>query len=313
MASAAIARAAPVGPTVAAPQAHANSSLLSAKATALVTKRGLARRAPACADKTRDGGDGDGGGDNDWDNAAGERAPGASGKEVKGQGVQLAASEQQHQCLHDSNGKSCSSGACVQGSATYNNMLQRFDELLLLELDSPTIVNEYGSAVEESIDELLDAFDSLELKLNNYAAQLSLVGRTPADESAPGEKQSARQQRPSMVSFSPVSVVHNFNVDDDERQSKVDAYAAVMEQALANRAESELELAATRAQAAVRGHLTRLGLAEAGALYTDRPCQTSGSAAVRTLHAHRCRLTSVSAAYMAVFAPTTLLSAAVRR
>ena len=58
-----------------------------------------------------------------------------------------------------------------------------------------------------------------------------------------------------------------------------------MEQALANRAESELELAATRAQAAVRGHLTRLGLAEACALYTDRPCQTSGSAAVRTLHA----------------------------
>ena len=57
-----------------------------------------------------------------------------------------------------------------------------------------------------------------------------------------------------MVSFSPVSMVHNFNVDDDERQSKVDAYAAVMEQALANRAESELELAATRAQAAVRGH-----------------------------------------------------------
>ena len=139
----------------------------------------------------------------------------------------------------------------MQGSATYNDMLQRFDELLLLELDSPTIVNEYGSAVEESIDELLDAFDSLELKLNNYAAQLSLVGRTPADESAPGEKQSARQQRPSMVSFSPVSVVHNFHVDDDERQSKVDAYAAVMEQALANRAESELELAATRAQAAV--------------------------------------------------------------
>ena len=41
-----------------------------------VTKRVLARRAPACADKTRDGGDGDGGG-NDWDNAAGERAPGA--------------------------------------------------------------------------------------------------------------------------------------------------------------------------------------------------------------------------------------------
>ena len=46
----------------------------------------------------------------------------------------------------------------MQGSATYNDMLQRFDELLLLELDSPTIVNEYGSAVEESIDELLDAF-----------------------------------------------------------------------------------------------------------------------------------------------------------
>jgi len=64
----------------------------------------------------------------------------------------------------------------VQGSATYNDMLQeRFDELLLLELDSPTIVNEYGSAIEESIDELLDAFDSLELKLNSYAAQLSLV------------------------------------------------------------------------------------------------------------------------------------------
>ena len=284
MASAAIARAAAVGPTAAAPQAHANSSLLSAKALALVTKRVLARRAPACADKTRDSGDGDGG-DNDWDNAAGERAPGASGNEVKGQGVQLAASAQQHQCLHHSNGKSCSSGVCVQGSATYNDMLQRFDELLLLELDSPTIVNEYGSAVEESIDELLDDFDSLELKLNSYAAQLSLVGLTLADESAPGEKQSARQQRPSMVSFSPVSVVHNFHVDDDERQSKVDAYAAVMEQALANRAESELELAATRAQAAVRGHLTRLGLAEAGALYTDRPCQTSGSAAVRTLHA----------------------------
>ena len=55
-----IARAAAVGPTVAAPQAHANSSLLSAKALALVTKRVLARRAPACADKTRDGGDGDG-------------------------------------------------------------------------------------------------------------------------------------------------------------------------------------------------------------------------------------------------------------
>ena len=269
---------------MAAPQAHANSSLLSAKALALVTKRVLARRAPACADKTRDGGDGDGG-DNDWDNAAGERAPGASGNEVKGQGVQLAASAQQHQCLHDSNGKSCGSGVCVQGSATYNDMLQRFDELLLLELDSPTIVNEYGSAVEESIDELLDAFDSLELKLNSYAAQLSLVGLTLADESDPGEKQSARQQRPSMVSFSPVSVVQNFHVDDDERQSKVDAYAAVMEQALANRAESELELAATRAQAAVRGHLTRLGLAEAGALYTDRPCQTSGSAAVRTLRA----------------------------
>ena len=175
----------------------------------------------------------------------------------------------------------------MQGSATYNDMLQRFDELLLLELDSPTIVNEYGSAVEESIDELLDAFDSLELKLNSYAAQLSLVGLTLADESAPGEKQSARQQRPSMVSFSPVSVVHNFHVDDDERGSprSMHAYAAVMEHALANRAESELELAATRAQAAVRGHLTRLGLAEAGALYTDRPCQTSGSAAVRTLHA----------------------------
>ena len=76
MASAAIARAAAVGPTVAAPQAHANSSLLSAKALALVTKRVLARPASACADKTRDGGDGDGGG-NDWDNAAGERAPGA--------------------------------------------------------------------------------------------------------------------------------------------------------------------------------------------------------------------------------------------
>ena len=30
----------------------------------------------------------------------------------------------------------------MQGSATYNDMLQRFDELLLLELDSPTIVNE---------------------------------------------------------------------------------------------------------------------------------------------------------------------------
>ena len=281
MASAAIARAAAVGPTAAAPQAHANSSLLSAKALALVTKRVLARRAPACADKTRDGGDGDGG-DNDWDNAAGERAPGASGNEVKGQGVQLAASAQKHQCLHDSNGKSCSSRVCVQGSATYNDMLQRFDELLLLELDSPTIMNEYGSAVEESIDELLDAFDSLELKLNSYAAQLSLVGLTLADESAPGEKQSARQQRPSMVSFSPVSEVHN---DDDERQSKVDAYAAVMEQALANRAESELELAATSAQAAMRGHLTGLGLAEADALYTDRPCQTSGSAAVRTLHA----------------------------
>ena len=42
MASAAIARAAAVGPTVAAPQAHANSSLLSAKALALVTKRVLA-------------------------------------------------------------------------------------------------------------------------------------------------------------------------------------------------------------------------------------------------------------------------------
>ena len=279
MASAAIARAAAVGPTVAAPQAHANSSLLSAKALALDTKRVLARRAPACADKTRDGGDGDGG-DNDWDNAAGERAPGARGNEVKGQGVQLAASAQQHQC----NGKSCS-GVCVQASATYNDMLQRFDEMLLLELDSPTIVNEYGSAAEESIDELLDAFDSLELKLNSYAAQLSLVGLKQADESAPGEKQSARQQRPSMVSFSPVSVVHNFHVDDDERQSKVDAYTAVMEQAPANRAESELELAATRAQAAVRGHLTRLGLAEAGALYTDRPCQTSGSAAVRTLRA----------------------------
>ena len=239
-----------MGPTVAAPQAHANSSLLSAKALALVTTRVLARRAPACADKTRDGGDGDGG-DNDWDNAAGERAPGASGNEVKGQGVQLAASAQQHQCLHDSNGKSCSSGVCVQGSATYNVMLQeRFDELLLLELDSPTIVNEYGSAIEESIDELLDAFDSLELKLNSYAAQLSLVGLTLADESAPGEKQSARQQRPSMVSFSPVSVVHNFHVDDDERGSprSMHAYAAVMEHALANRAESELELAATRAQ-----------------------------------------------------------------
>ena len=193
MASAAIARAAAVGPTAAAPQAHANSSLLSAKALALVTKRVLARRAPACADKTRDSGDGDGG-DNDWDNAAGKRAPGAHGNEVKGQGVQLAASAQQHlQCLHDSNGKSCSSGVCVQGSATYNDMLQRFDELLLLELDSPTIVKEYGSAVEESIDELLDAFDSLELKLNSYAAQLSLVGLTLADESAPGEKQSARQ------------------------------------------------------------------------------------------------------------------------
>ena len=119
MASAAIARAAAVGPTVAAPQAHANSSLLSAKALALVTKRVLARRAPACADKTRDGGDGDGGG-NDWDNAAGERAPGARGNEVKGQGVQLAASAQQHQCLHDSNRKSCRSGVCVQGSATYS-------------------------------------------------------------------------------------------------------------------------------------------------------------------------------------------------
>jgi len=239
--------------TAAAPQAHANSSLLSAKALALVTKRVLARRAPACADKTQDSGDGDGG-DNDWDNADGERSPGASGNEVKGQGVQLAASAQQHQCLRNSNGMSCSSGVCVQGSATYNDMLQRFDELLLLELDNPrrTIVNDYGSAVEESIDELLDAFDSLELKLNSYAAQLSLVGLTLADESAPGEKQSARQQRLSMVSFSPVSVVHNF--DDDERQSKVDAYAAVMEQALTNRAESELELAATRAQAAVRGH-----------------------------------------------------------
>ena len=76
----------------------------------------------------------------------------------------------------------------MQASATYNDMLQRFDELLLLELDSPTIVNEYGSAVEESIDELLDAFDSLELKLNSYAAQLSLVGLTLADEGAPGEK-----------------------------------------------------------------------------------------------------------------------------
>ena len=98
MASAAIARAAAVGPTAAAPQAHANSSMLSAKAIALVMSRVLARRAPACADKTRDGGDGDGGG-NDWDNAAGERAPGARGNEVTTQEVQLAAGAQQHQCL----------------------------------------------------------------------------------------------------------------------------------------------------------------------------------------------------------------------
>ena len=98
MASAAIARAAAVGPTAAAPQAHANSSMLSAKAIALVMLRVLARRAPACADKTRDGGDGDGGG-NDWDNAAGERAPGARGNEVTTQEVQLAAGAQQHQCL----------------------------------------------------------------------------------------------------------------------------------------------------------------------------------------------------------------------
>jgi hypothetical protein len=123
-----------------------------------------------------------------------------------------------------------------------------------------------------------------------------------------------------MVSFSPVSVVHNFHVDDDERQSKVDAYAAVMEQALANRAESELELAATRAQAAVRGHLTRLGLAarsrnpRAPAAPQPLPDACAPKNNANAAHStHRCRPTSVSAAYMAVFAPTNLLSAAVRR
>ena len=48
----------------------------------------------------------------------------------------------------------------MQASATYNDMLQRFDEMLLLELDSPTIANESGSAVEESIDEVVARLQS---------------------------------------------------------------------------------------------------------------------------------------------------------